>query len=156
MADRELDGRVAERFLHWRRMIAPPDGSGQNGGNEILIPPDFELWLKDGYDFPKKGLLPLAFLAPQWSRSIDQAWPLLDAINGRGVEVLIGTFPPRPGTSRYSIELRRWRDRRAEGVPGDPHTGRSRETFALFHGNDLPALICEAALRVAQMEAIRG
>ncbi len=151
MADRELDGRVAEKFMRWNRMTAPADFDGKNGGNEILIPPDFKQWVREGYTFPPKGALPITFLVPEWSRSIEQAWPLLDAINARGVEVIIGTFPQRPNTDRFCIELRRWRDRRAEGIPGDPHTGRSRETFAVLHGNDLPVLICEAALRVAEV-----
>jgi hypothetical protein len=151
VADRSLDGRVAEQFMGWGRMAAPADFDGKNGGNEILIPPDFKQWIRDGYTFPPKGALSFAFLVPEWSRSVEQAWPLVMTMTARGVEVIIGTFPARPGSDQFCIELRRWRDRRDEGSPGDPHTGRSRETFALLHGDELPALICEAALRVAEV-----
>src|SRR5438876_3660432 len=55
---------------------------------------------------------------------IEDAWLLVEKLRERGIDVIVGVLD-----KNACVELRRWRDRRAEGVPGDPHTGRSRETF---------------------------
>ncbi len=79
---------------------------------------------------------------PEYSNDFLVAWEVVNMLRAAGIEVIIGCFK-----AGYSIELRRWRDRRTEGVPGDPHTGRSRETFYCRTGIELLAEgICLAAL----------
>jgi hypothetical protein len=75
----------------------------------------------------------------------NNVWELVDRLNGHGIEVIIGAFPAP--SARYNVELRRWRNRSSEGIPGDPHTGRSRETIACVSGEVLPDVLAAAVLR---------
>lgn len=74
----------------------------------------------------------------------NNVWELVDRLNDHGIEVIIGAF--RAPSSRYNVELRRWRNRSSEGIPGDPHTGRSRETIACVSGEVLPDVLDAAVL----------
>jgi hypothetical protein len=142
MTKRELDAFVAEKFMRYQRRVAPPDASGENGGNDILVPPDFDQWLKDGYDYPKKGKLPLELLVPDWSASVQKAWPLIDVMNRRGVEVVLGSLPTNASGNRCYVELRAWRDTKSHLV---------RERLTVLHGNDLAEMICQAAIQLGMM-----
>lgn len=138
MAD--IDTQLAEQVFGFVVDKTPKDYDGNFGGEDILIPPNHS---KD-YVYPPKGRLNYDFFVPKWSESFERAWRLVCALNRREVEVIIGCFPPPKG---FQIELRRWRDRRSEGVEGDPDTHRSRETFVCVSGDNLSVLICEAVLR---------
>jgi hypothetical protein len=80
--------------------------------------------------------------------SIADAWMLVDALRIQQIEVHIGVF-----AENSCVELSRWRDRRGDGIAGDPHTGRSRETFVLETGPDVCGSICAAALRATPFKA---
>ena len=75
-------------------------------------------------------------------KSTADAFQLVDRLTDLGFEVVIGCF-----ANRTCVEVRRWRDRRAEGIPGDPHTGRSRETLVVETGPCRLRAIVEACLR---------
>lgn len=143
---RELDGRIAERNLGYVRVTAPKDAKGENGGNEILSPS--EEYHKT-FNYPPIGQIGFAYHAPSLTGSWEEARRLVGMLNRAGIEVIFGCFQARADSTQatFTVELRRWRDRRDEGVPGDPQTHRSRETFIVESGPDLPTTLGEAVYR---------
>ncbi len=83
-AGRDLDGLVAEKLLGYTRKIAPPDGNRENGGNEFLVPANWEYLLEQGYDLPKKGPIHFAFMAPQSSTDLHAA---VDLAKRQGISI---------------------------------------------------------------------
>lgn len=77
--------------------------------------------------------------------SATDAFNVVDRLTHMGFEVIIGCFE-----KSTSVEIRRWRDRRTEGIPGDPCTGRSRETIVSENGTDRLRTIVEACVRAVR------
>lgn len=133
---RELDAEIAVKVFGFTMEKTPKDYHGNFGDEDILLPPGGP---RD-YVYPPSGRIPLTWHVPSWSSHLSDAWPLVTLLNSVDVEVCIGMFPQQ----RCSVELRRWRDRRDEGIAGDPTTGRSRETFVLKIGDEIAVTICRA------------
>lgn len=86
-----------------------------------------------------------------YSTDISAADDVIDRLREADIEVVIGCFK-----EGFSVELRQWRDRRADGITGDPHTGRSRVTFCLLTGQPtLPMAVCRAAVRPETIAALK-
>jgi hypothetical protein len=76
---RDIDAQIAESVLKYHREKVPPDASGENGGDDVLIPPGKTLGIlyNDGVQLPPKGAIGLAYFVPQFSKSYDEAFFLL-------------------------------------------------------------------------------
>jgi hypothetical protein len=88
---------------------------------------------------------------PAYSTDASYAMAVVDRLRKAGIEVIIGCF-----STNFNVELRNWADRRSEGIPGDPTTGRSRVTFCCLSGQSMPAAVCEAALRPETLRILGG
>jgi len=135
-----IDEEIAVKAFGYKEWSQPPDAEGNFGGIPILVPPG---GVPKDFALPPKGKIGYGYFVHIYSESLESAMSLVNIMNLAGAEVIFGCFPNSP----FNIELRRWRDRREEDIPGDPHTGRSRETFACLNGTSLPELICRAFLR---------
>ena len=87
--------------------------------------------------------------APRYSTEIEPAAQIIERLRKTGIEVLIGCF-----ADCFSVELRRWVHQ--DGVPGDPHTGRSRVTFCCITGViSIPSALAQAALRPETLAVLK-
>lgn len=144
MTLREIDAATAEKLMGWLVVPFTWDDRHEDTYPRVIenINGDYTCCLTAGGDW--------SIWNP--SSSIFAAMQVVDRLRAAEIEVIIGCF--RLG---FSIELRRWRDRRAEGVTGDPYSGRSRETFYCKTGLDsLPRGICEAALDPTSIKMLRA
>lgn len=149
--DLELDQLVAQQVMCDRPEIRW--AASQDGGKSVALWTDnlitkaaVERFCQDhpSYELIRREVW------PHYTGHVGLALQIVDKLRAAGIEVVIGCF--RDG---FSLELRQWRDRRGEGVSGDPHTGRSRVTFYARTGIDrLARGIAEAAAAPETIAAV--
>ena len=133
MSDKELIRTLAEKVMGW-----PVRVHGDMDQRGYAKPePDGTLVLWDD--------LNEIHMCRHWQplTSDSDAFMVVDALVAKGYDVILGCME-----HNSCVEIRRWRDRRAEGIPGDPFTGRSRETLICETAETRRRAICQAAVRV--------
>lgn len=74
---RELDALVAEKVMGYRREKAPPDANGENGGTDVLVPPDYEV---ASWAYPPLGGIALTYFVPRFSTDLTAAWRIVNKL----------------------------------------------------------------------------
>lgn len=72
-AGRRLDAWVAEYVMGFRRETVNPDGNGEHGGTDVLVPPGID---HSQFNYPPKGRIALGYFVPRYSAAIEAAWPI--------------------------------------------------------------------------------
>lgn len=134
-AGRTLDGLVAEHVAGYHREPVPPDGSGEHGGNDVLVPPGQTIE-RMPFTLPPKGPVGLPYFARLYSTKCEEALYLLEQ----------HFAPPKHFTRLVLTETGNWRcDIELRGGDG-PVISAAAET--------VPLAICLAALEAKGMSAL--
>lgn len=136
---RDLDALIGECVLGYVRLKVPPDADGANGGNDVLVPGGA---LPEGYEYPPKGHIGLAWFCRQWSTRESDALELLRMLERWNYNwMLLG--PARVKQGRMTNFL----DMVCCCLSKDPHQPWEREWRG--YGHDLAEAISKAALLTA-------
>jgi hypothetical protein len=142
---RDLDGAIAERLLGYHLEIVPRDGSGENGGNEYLVPPN----LPKDYQLPPKGAIHFAFHAPLMSTDIRSALWLWDQLANRGWQCSLVHKPfEKDEDNRWVFHGVNRKSRHGDGFQLNPE-GPIFVSFSA-HAKSRELAICRGALESAE------
>jgi hypothetical protein len=137
---RELDEQIADTVMGWQGL------SGREIPLDLVFPISEHtkrIWIDK--DRNVKACKECGTL-PEFSSNLYDSETVLNRLREKDFEVIVGFFK-----ASVTVELRRWRDRRPEGVEGDPFTHRSRETLVVETGSSMPETLCKAALRISHL-----
>lgn len=85
---RKLDCLVAEFVLGFKRTKTPEDYNGQNGGTDVLIPPDMDSFP----NYPPMGKIALGYFANDYSTDLSAAWEVVEKMRADGFELSLNDY----------------------------------------------------------------